>query len=1040
MRRATRILLFCVVGLVPISLAEIKPMWMNYLGGTDYDYGSGVAIDSSGRIYIAGETRNTSNFIGAINENHGGRDAFVSCVDSTGKILWTAYVGGAGNDSGTKIVVDSTGTLYLCGFTASLNLERAVNTYRGGSSDGFVSALNNDGTIRWSCYLGGEKTDRANDLAVDPLSGDLIVCGYTESWQLSAAVNGYNGGAFDGFLARISRDGLVKEARYFGGLYSDSCETVAVSSLGTISFAGTTYLSDLPVALNTRMAGNDAFLASMTAGGQIQWSRYFGGSGADRAYDLAIDPAGRILMTGYTESNDIPGTSNSSSGQSDGFVVRLNPDGSQDFARYIGGSQSDRAYGIASDHNANIFLTGSTNSTDLPVSGNGAMSGQNAFLAVLNNQGTLVMTEYLGGSQDDIGLDLITNDAGEVLITGSTTSYLFEGALNSFFGGSRDSFLIQYSAMNLAYSDLLVNITADKLSVIQANSVAVPIRIDNAGRADAISYGPGYFTTVVRRANKPDADWTKASVVGTFKLASLAANQFLETTIAIAAPSQPGQYYLRAQTDTEDTVFEEHEENNFSRIIQLTVTEPPKKADLVIRKGITSYASDPGETVTVRVTVENGGQAEAVSNSGASFSTVLRLSEDQNDWSAAFEPVEPYSLAVLGIAAIHEIDFRVVAPVRPGTYYLQAHVDWNGVVEESSETNNSGPILILTVRTPKSLPDLVLPGEGSIPLLYLPGEEVQFLFDSQNLADANALSTDSAGILTTLYLANHSGVNWDKVTHVLGQTRIGSFAGGQIRYRDAIRFTAPNQPGQYCLRAKIDSVNRVIEANETNNWGPTITLLVDTANQYADLMAVFPDPNLVTVRPGQAFDLSLEIQNRGSASAIPRGVNYFDTAVIISSDLSADWPSLMPAGTGRLYFLDPLERKPISVRLTAPEQEGTYWVRAETDINQAVIEGNEDNWSAAIHLQVKGTPATNHPPKLEPIGDRIVAEGAELRISLRGIDPDGDRLTYSALALPRRASLSGNVFVWTPDYDQAGSYTITFSTQSHMNLRFNLKA
>ena len=135
-----RIGAFLFAALTSIAVAAIETEWMDYLGGTDYDYGSGVAIDSGGRIYVVGETRNTHNFIAAINANHGGRDAFVSCVERDGRIVWSAYVGGAGNDSGTKMVVDSSGVLYLCGFTASLDLQSATNGYRGGNSDAFVAA------------------------------------------------------------------------------------------------------------------------------------------------------------------------------------------------------------------------------------------------------------------------------------------------------------------------------------------------------------------------------------------------------------------------------------------------------------------------------------------------------------------------------------------------------------------------------------------------------------------------------------------------------------------------------------------------------------------------------------------------------------------------------------------------------------------------------------------------------------------------------------------------------------------------------------
>jgi hypothetical protein len=143
------------------------------------------------------------------------------------------------------------------------------------------------------------------------------------------------------------------------------------------------------------------------------------------------------------------------------------------------------------------------------------------FSAALNDEGTLVMTGYLGGSLDDIGLDVAMNDTDDILITGSTNSYLFPGALNSFCGGDRDSFLAKLPAIDLAYADLLVNITADSVTAEQGKTASVPIRIDNAGRADAIAYGPGYFTTTLKLADALDADCPRRRRWG-LKLASLA--------------------------------------------------------------------------------------------------------------------------------------------------------------------------------------------------------------------------------------------------------------------------------------------------------------------------------------------------------------------------------------------------------------------------------------------------------------------------------------------------------------------------------------
>ena len=63
MGRARGIVILWVGLFASVVTAEIEPMWMDYLGGTDYDYGSGIAVDSVGRVYVTGETRNASTFI-----------------------------------------------------------------------------------------------------------------------------------------------------------------------------------------------------------------------------------------------------------------------------------------------------------------------------------------------------------------------------------------------------------------------------------------------------------------------------------------------------------------------------------------------------------------------------------------------------------------------------------------------------------------------------------------------------------------------------------------------------------------------------------------------------------------------------------------------------------------------------------------------------------------------------------------------------------------------------------------------------------------
>jgi hypothetical protein len=68
----------------------------------------------------------------------------------------------------------------------------------------------------------------------------------------------------------------------------------------------------------------------------------------------------------------------------------------------------------------------------------------------------------------------------------------------------------------------------------------------------------------------------------------------------------------------------------------------------------------------------------------------------------------------------------------------------------------------------------------------------------------------------------------------------------------------------------------------------------------------------------------------------------------------------------------------------------------------------------------------NRAPVLTSIGDKSVNENETLSFAINASDADGDTITYSAQNLPSGAILSGNTFIWKPQYDQAGSYEVTF--------------
>jgi len=164
---------------------------------------------------------------------------------------------------------------------------------------------------------------------------------------------------------------------------------------------------------------------------------YLGGTGTDSIYALAVDASGDVLVAGTTYSSDFPGTTGgaqpASRGGRDAFVARLdNRLRTMIRATYLGGSGNDDAYAMKIDASGNVFIAGTTDSTDLAGVAGGAQAtlggGTDAFVASFDNAlRSLVQATYLGGAGADSVAALALDASGRVFVTGATSSTNFPG-------------------------------------------------------------------------------------------------------------------------------------------------------------------------------------------------------------------------------------------------------------------------------------------------------------------------------------------------------------------------------------------------------------------------------------------------------------------------------------------------------------------------------------------------------------------------------------------------------------------------------------
>lgn len=412
---------FRVVGYDPKRTLVIDPVlsYSTYLGGSGGDLANGVAVDSSGNVYLTGQTTSTDfptanpmqascDACSAIDS-----DAFVAKLNAAGSALvYSTYLGGSGHDEGDAIAVDASGNAYVTGGTLSTDFP-TVNAFQSAcvgcegkvngfmvSGSAFVAKLNAAGSaLIYSTYLGGSLGARGHAIAVDPFGSAYVT----------------------------------------GNTFSPDFPTVNPLQ------------STCPGCKNIVNVG-DGFVTKLSVGGSaLVYSTYLGGSGiplydyGDSGYGIAVDSSGDAYVTGYTASTDFPSFHSLQGyvlgGLGTGFVSELNPAGSAFvYSTFLGGTVRDSGNAIAVDSSGNAYVAGGTSSRDFLtvnplqptcpaciVEESGG--GSNAFVAKIKAGGSaLVYSTYLGGSGTvcgvggDIATGIAVDTSGNAYITGGAQS------------------------------------------------------------------------------------------------------------------------------------------------------------------------------------------------------------------------------------------------------------------------------------------------------------------------------------------------------------------------------------------------------------------------------------------------------------------------------------------------------------------------------------------------------------------------------------------------------------------------------------------
>jgi hypothetical protein len=360
--------------------------YATYLGGSNNDYGQGIVIDNGGAVYVVGYTNSPDfpTTIGALDRIYNGGDAFVVKLNAAGSaLLYATYLGGTSYDEGEGIAIDTSGAAYITGYTTSSDfpttlgaLDRIYDYY-----DSFVVKLNATGSaLAYSTFLGGNSMDYGRDVVIDT-GGSAYVTGYTASTDFPTTPGAFDTSAhgnWDTFVVKLNSTGkALTYSTLLGGSNADYGEDIASDTSGAVYVTGYTTSSEFPTTAGafspSFIGGQDAFVVKLNStGSALTYGTFLGGSNYEYGQGITVDTSGAAYVTGQTYSSDFPTTTGAfDSGYNenyDVYLAKLNPSGSSlSYATFLGGSDYDNCYGIAVNSSGSVYIAGYTKSPNFPI-------------------------------------------------------------------------------------------------------------------------------------------------------------------------------------------------------------------------------------------------------------------------------------------------------------------------------------------------------------------------------------------------------------------------------------------------------------------------------------------------------------------------------------------------------------------------------------------------------------------------------------------------------------------------------------------------
>ncbi|MBS3913425.1 MAG: hypothetical protein KG003_02920, partial [Bacteroidetes bacterium] len=447
--------------------------WGTFVGGSQFDIVLGMQVDSTGNVYISGQTGSTSGIAttGSFrSSNNGYTDGFISKFNSKGNMIWSTYYGGALNDGLGQMAMGKSNQLYVCGWTESdtgIATSGAWQPNRSGYYDLIFAKFNGNGNRIWASYFGGTDEEDFPSIMLGN-NQKIYVSGATASDSLATAgaYQDYNSSPWDLIIACFNDSGTQQyTATYYGGNSNDYWGILFQHPSGKIGIIATTE-SDAGIATSNAYQDflwgtSDMAVALFKSDlSDIYWSTYFGGNEDEVGLNAFCDKAGNIYFSGGSSSDtgitDTLSFKPALSGFSDGFYAKFRDTGSRVYSTYFGGNNEDDLLISGFNDSGRLNICGSTTSDSgismgVSCSQTNYRNGVDCYFGEMDTTGKSLWASYFGGDDNEYPTNLIVKK-DSIYLSGHTysdTGIATSGAFHTSRGGLLEGFVAKFVRCSL---------------------------------------------------------------------------------------------------------------------------------------------------------------------------------------------------------------------------------------------------------------------------------------------------------------------------------------------------------------------------------------------------------------------------------------------------------------------------------------------------------------------------------------------------------------------------------------------------------------